>query len=171
MIPGGAPGANSQGGVYAGCGLVSLKRGEWSLPYTPRRASHNTVFFETALPEAGVLPATWRQDGFVSLEAESVGACSTLILDFIGNHLELNVWTRLGGDIRVELADASEDNRRIHAPAIPGRSFEDCDRITGDHIAKTVTWKGETDLSSWAKKPVRVRFRMRRAQLYAMHFV
>ena len=170
VIPGGEPGSNSQGGIYAGCGLVSLTSGEWSLPYAPRRASHNTVFFDNSLPEDGVLAATWRQDGFVSLDAESAGACSTLILDFTGSHLELNAWTHLGGEIRVELADASEDNRRVHAPAIAGRSFEDCDRITGDHLAKTVAWKGESDLSSWAGRPVRVRLQMRRAKLYALQF-
>jgi len=171
VIPAGEPGTNSEGGVYAGCGLVSLTRGEWSLPISPRRASHNRVFFDNVLPETGVLTATWRQDGFVSLEADAVGACSTLILTFAGSHLELNAWTRFGGDIRVELADASEDNRRVHTPTIKGRSFQDCDPISGDHLNQTVTWRGESDLSSWAGRPVRVRFQMRRARLYAMQFV
>ena len=31
MIPAGEPGTPAEGGVYAGCGLVSLNRGEWSL--------------------------------------------------------------------------------------------------------------------------------------------
>ena len=170
VISAGEPGTDSQGSVYAGHGIVSLKKGELSLPYTPRKASHNTVFFETELPEAGVMAATWRQDGFVSLDADAIGSFTTLILDFTGGHMELNAYTRLGGDILVELADASQDNRRVHAPGIPGRTFEDCDPITGDHIDKTVTWRGESDLSGWAGKPVRVRFRMRRASIYAMGF-
>ena len=171
VVPGGEPGSNSEGGVYAGCGLVSFTRGEVSLPFAPRRSSHNRVFFDNSLPEAGVLTATWRQDGFVSLEADSVGAFSTLLVDFAGSHLEINAWTRFGGEILVELADASNDNRRVHAPAIQGRSFEACDPIAGDHIKKTVTWRGESDLSAWAGVPVRVRFQMRRARLYAMRFV
>jgi len=108
--------------------------------------------------------------GFVSLNADAIGSFTTLILDFTGNHMELNAYTRLGGDILVELADASQDNRRVHAPKIPGRTFEDCDPITGDHHNKTVTWRGESDLSAWAGKPVRLRFRMRRASFYAMGF-
>ena len=88
-----------------------------------------------------------------------------------GSHLELNAYTRLGGEVRVELADSSNDNRRTHAPPIEGRTFQDCDPISGDHLNQTVTWKGESDLSSWAGRPVRVRFQMRRARLYAMQFV
>ena len=93
------------------------------------------------MPETGVATATWREDGFVSLDAESEGACTTLILDFTGAKMRLNAWTRFGGEILVELADASNDNRRVHAPAIQGRSFEDCDPITGDSVSHTVTWK------------------------------
>ena len=116
------------------------------------------------------MTATWRQDGFVSLEAESEGACSTLLISFAGSRMEVNAWTRFGGNIRVELADASEDNRRTHAPAIPGRSLEDCDPISGDFLNRTVTWRGDSDLSAWAGRPVRVRLQMRRARLYAMQF-
>ena len=171
VIPAGEPGSGAEGGVYAGCGLVSLNPGEWSLPYSPRRCSHNQVFFDNSLPETGVLAASWRQDGFVSLEAESLGGCSTLILDFTGTRLVLNAWTRFGGEVLIELADASGDNRRTHAPAIAGRAFEDCDPISGDHLSHTVTWRGQSGLSDWACRPVRVRLRMRRARLYALQFV
>ena len=171
VIPAGEPGTSSMGGAYAGCGLVSLAEGEWSLPFSARRSSHNGVFFDNSLAETGVLTATWRQDGFVSLEAESVGACSTLLLDFAGRRLELNAWTRFGGEIRIELADASEDNRRTHTPPIAGRSFQDCDPISGDHLSRTVTWRGESDLSTWSGRPIRVRLQLRRARLYAMQFV
>ena len=170
IIAGGEPGTASEGGVYGGLGIVSLKPGEWSLPFTPRRASHNTVFFDTELPETGVVPATWRQDGFISLDADGQGSFTTMIIDFTGNHLELNVWTRLGGEVLVELADASKDNRREHSPAIPGRTFADCDLITGDDVAKTVIWGGNSDLSDLAGKSIRARFKMRRAKLYAFQF-
>ena len=168
IIPAGEPGSEAEGGAYAGCGLVSLRPGEWSLPYSPRRGSHNQLFFDNSRPETGVLTASWRQDGFVSLEAESLGGCSTLILALSGSRLLLNAWTRFGGEIRVEVADASDDNRRTHAPALPGRAFEDCDPISGDYLAHTVTWKGESDLSAWSGRPVRLRFRLRRARLYSL---
>ncbi len=171
VIPAGEPDSESEGGSYAGCGLVSLIPGEWSLPYSPRRCSHNQVFFDNSRPETGVVTANWRQDGFMSLEAESLGGCSTLILAFDGTRLVLNAWTRFGGEILVELADAIQDNRRTPAPAIAGRAFEDCDPISGDSLSHTVTWRGQSDLSPWTGRPVRVRLRMRRARLYALQFV
>ena len=167
----GEPGTPSVGSVYAGHGLVSLRPGEWSTPVTPRRASHNTVCFENSIAEPGVFAATWREDGFMSLDAEAHGSCTTLIVDFAGSKMKLNTYTRLGGDVLVEIADAINDNRRAHARALPGRSFKECDPITGDHISKTVTWKGESDLSAWVGKPVRIRFQLRRARLYAMSFI
>ncbi len=100
-----------------------------------------------------------------------MGGCSTLILAFTGTRLVLNAWTRFGGEILVELADASRDNRRTHAPAIAGRAFGDCDPISGDHLSHTVTWRGQSDLSDWAGRPIRVQLRMRRARLYALQFV
>jgi len=48
-----------------------------------------------------------------------------MLLTFSGNRLGVNAWTRFGGDIRVELADASEESRATHATPIPGRSFQD----------------------------------------------
>ena len=171
IIAAGEPGTNSAGSVYAGCGLVSLKPGEWSTPITPRISSHNTVFFDTSIEEPGIFTATWREDGFMSLDADSHGACTTLIADFEGSNMKLNTYTRLGGEILVEIADASNDNRRFHSPPIPGLSFEDCDSITGDHISKTVTWNGRSDLSKLIGKPVRIRLKMRRAKLYSLRFI
>ncbi len=171
ILAAGEPGTPSVGSIYAGHGLVSLKPGEWSTPVTPRRASHNTVFFDNSMKESGVFAATWREDGFMSLDADSYGAFTTLISDFDGKIMKINTYTRLGGEVLVEIADASSDNRRVHAPALPGRSFEDCDPIEGDHISKTVTWKGNSDLSNWTGKPVRIRFRMRRAKIYAVRFI
>ena len=171
VIPGGEPGTNSQGGVYAGCGLASFNKGEISLTYAPRRSSHNQVFYDNSNPEDGILTATWRQDGFVSLEADSLGQCSTVVSTFSGNHLKLNCWTRYGGDIFVELADAANDTRFTPSPAIPGHSFDDCDPISGDCINQTVTWQKQSDLSTWANKPIRIRFRMRRARIYSLQFV
>ena len=153
--------------------LVDMKTpGITIRPVIKMTGSHefNQVFFDKSPPEIGVLTATWRQDGFVSLEAESLGGCSTLILAFSGSRLVLNSWTRFGGEIRVELADASNDNRRIHAPAFPDRAFEDCDPISGDHLDHVVTWKGESDLSAWSGHPVRLRFRMQRARLFSLRF-
>ena len=115
----------------------------------------------------------------MSLEAEAEGYCSTVPLTFEGGRLEVNAWTRFGGEIQVEVVDASRETTGrasdgvvgVPSKPIEGRTFDDSDSISGDVLKHTVTWNGESDLSAWAGKPVRLRLRMRRARLYAVQFV
>ena len=114
--------------------------------------------------------ATWRRDGFVSLEAEYEGRFTTVPITSRRLPLKVIAWTRFRGEIRVELVDASGDSLPSSDGAVGGYSFEDCDVITGDMLRHTVTWRGNSDLSAWAGRPVRLRFQMRRVRLYAMRF-
>ena len=169
IVPRGEPGSDWEGGVYAGCGLVSLKSGEWSLPIGPKWHTHNQGHFSQGRPEEppnhGFLcRALWRQDGITSLEAESEGKCTTVPVTFTGRQLEVNAWTQFAGEVRFELAEVSGD-------PVAGHTFEDCDAISGDVLQHTVSWKGESDLSTWAGKPMRLRLWLRRARLHAIQFV
>ena len=114
--------------------------------------------------------ATWRKDGFTSLEAETVGECTTYPLLFTGSQLRVNAWTRFRGELRVEVADASIETRPRPAETIPGRTMDDCDPLTGDVLDGVVTWNGESDLSAWSGKPIRLRLKMTRARLHAIRF-
>ena len=176
IIPSGEPGTDAEGLITASSGVLCVRPGEWSVPITQTNVSHNQQRSHeemTKVQRTGYLTlATWRQDGFVSLEAETEGRFTTRPMTFAGGRLEVNAWTQYGGEIRVELADTSgEVFTRKAAEPIVDRTFEDCDPITGDHLKHTITWKGESDLSAWAGKPVRLRFRMRRARLYAIQLV
>ena len=169
VVPAGEPGSGWEGGVYAGCGLVALRPGEWSLPLGPQWHTHNQEHFaegrQAISPHRGyICRAIWREDGFTSLEAETQGGCTTVPLTFTGSSLALNVWTRFGGEIGVELAEAS-------GQTVPGRSFAECDPISGDRPQHIVTWGGQSDVSAWQSKPMRLRFRLRRARLHAFQFV
>ena len=183
VVPGGEPASDSEGGYYAGCGLVSLQPGEWSLPIFPTWQTHNQSHFAAGPPppHRGYLcRAVWREDGFTSLEAETEGQCTTVPITFSGGRLQVNAWTRFGGEIRVELADASGESMGSSSPLaradasfaepVAGRTFDECDPISDDALNSTVTWNGESDLSAWAGKTVRLRLRMRRARLYAIRF-
>ena len=178
IIPCGEPGSGwGEGSWLAGTGLVSFHPGEWSLPVRPQSRSHNQYQFPTGPqnpPNWGELClATWREDGFTSLEAESKGGCSTMPIVFTGGRLEINAWTRFGGEIRIELADPSGEIELNYktAETIAGHTFEECDPISGDVLKHVVTWNGESDLSAWAGRPVRLRFSLRRARLFAFQFV
>ncbi len=175
IIPKGEPGSDWEGSMYAGAGLITTDQGEWSLTVGPQPLSHNQYDYPEGMalaPHLGYLcRATWRQDGFMSLEADSLGSFSTVPLTFTGSHLVVNAWTRFGGEIRVELVDASDAGHRTKtAKAAKGYSFEDCVPVSGNHLGYTVAWKGGSDLSAWSGRPVRLRFQMRRARIYALQF-
>jgi hypothetical protein len=55
--------------------------------------------------------------------------------------------------------------------AIEGFSLQDCTEIIGDRLEHTVRWKDGTDVSTLRGKPVRLRVRMKDADLYSFRFV
>ena len=105
-----------------------------------------------------------RVDGFVSVKAPyGGGEMITRALRFAGRELEINYATGAAGSVRVEIQDAEGE-------AIPGYALDDCDEIIGDEIERAVSWKGEGSVVSLAEKPVRLRFVMKDADLYALCF-
>jgi len=174
VVPAGSPGSDSEAGYYAGAGLVSTRSGQLSLPVGPEWHTHNESHFAPSGPprHTGYLTfATWRRDGFVSLEAESQGSFTTVPFTFEGGRLKVNAWTRFGGEVSFELVDASTASMREAGTTVAGKTFADGDAISGDHLETTISWNGASDLSAWVGKPVRLRVRMRRARLYALQFV
>ncbi len=79
------------------------------------------------------------------------------------SQLALNVSTSAGSSIRVEIL--SPDGNPIE-----GYRLEDCQKIYGDGIRLLLRFKGSDDFSALAGKPVRLRFVMRDADLYAFQF-
>lgn len=108
---------------------------------------------------------TLRLDGFVSINAPmSGGELVTRPLTFQGAKLSLNFATSAAGDLRVEIQD-------IEGKPMPGFALDDCPPIFGDALERTVTWKKGGDLASLAGKPVRLRFVLKDADLYALRFI
>lgn len=108
-----------------------------------------------------------RRDGFVSVRAPyDGGEFTTPILRFAGDKLLLNVDTSAVGEVRVEIQDES-------GKPIPGFSSTDADLVhTANEINRVVTWRGgESALEKLGGQPVRLRFVMRDADLYALQFV
>ncbi len=105
-----------------------------------------------------------RLDGFVSHHAPmSGGELVTRPLIFQGRRLTLNFATSAAGSIRVEMQDAA-------GRPIPGFRLADSEEIFGDAHARTVTWKNGSDVSSLLARPVRLRFVLKDADLYALQF-
>lgn len=107
---------------------------------------------------------TCRIDGFVSLHASFAGGqAQTRPLVFAGDSLVVNIATSAAGGLRVQIEDAQEN-------ALPGFGFAECPEIYGDSIERVVTWNGGRAVSDLAGRPVRLRFALRDADLYAFGF-
>jgi hypothetical protein len=144
-----------QNGLYMACGF--LRRGDQlSLYYGVYLPTHG----QGLDPRNYISRAVLRLDGFVSVDAPDQGSLTTVPLTFSGSRLELNV---VGEEVRVALLD--EQSRPL-----AGFALQDCDPISGDHLARTVTWRGQSDLRQFAGQKVRLQFEMRKAKLYAFQF-
>jgi len=105
-----------------------------------------------------------RTDGFVSLRASHAGGeFTTKPLLFTGKQLMVNFSTSAIGSVRVEL-------QRSDGEPIPEFALADCRELVGDSIARRVEWKSGAALSRVSGKPVRLRFVLHDADLYALQF-
>jgi hypothetical protein len=52
---------------------------------------------------------------------------------------------------------------------VPGYTLAECDRISGNFIRKTVTWRGNAEIK--ATGPLRLRVVARNTSLYAFQFL
>ena len=105
-----------------------------------------------------------RTDGFVSINAGyGGGTLTTKPLVFDGGELELNYSTSAAGSVRVEVQD---DEGR----AISGFALDECPEMFGDEIGGRVDWGESADLGTLAGRPVRLRFELKDADVYAFKF-
>ncbi|MFQ5734398.1 MAG: hypothetical protein ACE5KM_20865 [Planctomycetaceae bacterium] len=107
---------------------------------------------------------TLRLDGFVSVNAPMKGGeLVTKPLTFEGDTLSLNVATSAAGSVRVEI-------QHPDGKPLPGFALKDCPANFGDAIELKLVWNGNPDLGKLAGKPVRLRFVLNDADLYAFRF-
>jgi len=117
------------------------------------------------LPTVHIRRYTLRPDGFVSLQAGYRGGeVVTRPVRFAGSELRLNYSASAVGSVRVEVQTA--DGRPID-----GFALSDGPPLVGDKLDGPVGWKAGGDVSPLADQPVRLRFVMADADLYAFRFV
>ena len=107
---------------------------------------------------------TLRIDGFASVGAPlGGGEFVTKPLEFQGQNLLMNFSTSAAGDVRVEIQDQA-------GKPLDGYSLSDCDPIFGDELERVIRWKGGAEAGQLAGRPIRLRFVIRDADLYAFRF-
>ncbi|NGM63347.1 hypothetical protein G5B30_15665 [Sphingobacterium sp. SGG-5] len=155
------PGTWTYGDQYIGWHVVETKSADKGAPN--ELSLYATEYYWKGNASA-LRRYTLRLDGFVSVNAPYAGAeLLTKPFIFQGNELKLNFATSAAGDIYVEILD--EQMRPI-----PGFQMDDCEPVFGDAVERTVYWKKGADVSALAGKPVRLRFKMRDADLYSLRF-
>ena len=116
------------------------------------------------VPTVHIRRYTLRPDGFVSVRGPYEGGeLVTRALKFSGRKLYINFSTSAVGSLRLELLD-------VDGKPLPGFGLQNFPELYGDKIDAPVAWKDGADLSSLAGKPVRLRFVLRDADLFAIRF-
>ena len=107
---------------------------------------------------------TLRRDGFVSVAAPlSGGWLVTKPILFDGEQLRINFETSAAGSLQIEIQDAQGE-------PVPGFTLAECPSLFGNSTDYTVEWKSKAKLSDLAGTPVRLRFVLKDADLYAFQF-
>lgn len=159
----GVEGGWDDGALYMGTGMIRRGAELW-MYYAGFDFTHGNYNMRRDRFKGAISRLVLRLDGFLSLDAAyEGGTCTTVPVVFEGTRLDLNVQTSVAGSLQVEILDGN-------GRAVPGFTLEQSDPIRGNFIARTVTWKGREDVSALAGTPVRLRFAMRDAKLYAFHF-
>jgi len=149
------------GDNYQSLGLFETDSG---LPDAPRELSFVVTENYWQGDHATFRRYSIRKDGFVSVHADLFGGeLITRPLTFTGEDLYINFSTSAYGSIRVEVQEPG------------GRPFEgftlaDCIDSVGDELERKVHWKNSKRPGALAGKPVRLRFAMKEADLYAIRF-
>jgi len=139
---------------YPACGVVPTGKNEMSV-FVQRNYGQ---------PTGHLVRYPMRPDGFAPVKAPySGGEMVTKPLLFDGNTLLLNYATSAAGSMRVEIQDGA-------GKPIDGFSADQCEEFFGDFLDRPVRWKDGKSLAELAGKPVRLRFIMKDADLYAVHF-
>jgi len=157
---------------YTVMGPGMVKRGNYIYQYyNSSSRTHDGASvraeYENSVPQdqlGGIGVLRQRLDGFVSADADYKGGwLETPVLKFSGRRLRLNIDTGAMGTAFVELRDAE-------GKPIEGFTIADCEEIGGNYIDQRVYWKGNTDVSALAGKPVRLYVKLTRGKLYAFQF-
>jgi hypothetical protein len=164
----GAPETFDDGCLFTSCGLVPLGPDLVGLPYQGSTFPHKYPRWKDRDDRGQTRYAMWKKGRLAGVEAPGEGFFATPVLKVPGRQLRINCKTPMTGEIRVEaVAITSWVGKKKTEEVIAGRRFEDCDPISGNHLSRTVTWKGLADLGHAENQPIYFRFKLRAAKLFA----
>jgi hypothetical protein len=141
------------GTVYAAAYPVFLEK-EIRLYYGAGNGPH------TNWRDGSLALATLRPDGFAGIRSTQDDTPGTIVTQEVictGKHLRIAADAQ-GGSIRVEVLDAA------------GLNLGQCVPMVTDVTAGPIHWAAQADLAAFVGKPIRLKFELCRATLYAFDF-
>lgn len=134
----------------------------WGVVQLPGQDKELSVYATEAYyagPAGRLRRFAYRVDGFTALHADSQGGeAVTRPLSFEGSKLVLNYRTGEKGNVQVELQDTD------------GKPLAGSGELHGDHTAQTVAWDKEDAVRGLAGRAVRLRLRVKDADLFSFRF-
>ncbi len=113
-------------------------------------------------PDNRLRRVTIRRHGFAAVHAGANGGeFTTRPILFSGKQLVLNYATSAAGSLQVEIQDAT-------GAVLPGYGLSDMLPLYGDELDRAVVWKSKSDVAELVGKPVRFRFVLKDADLFAI---
>jgi hypothetical protein len=135
-------------------GIVETAPGEWSMYISEHYRWPDCRLRRLTLPRHRLAAMNAGAQG---------GEFTTHPLVVRGNHLVLNYATSAAGSIQVEVQDAS-------GRALPGYAAADMPALFGDELDATISWRRGADLAALQGQTVRLRIRLKDADLFALRF-
>jgi len=159
-VPVGLEGALDSSQLYMGIGVV--RNGDTLYQYYGGYTStHGQLGVEGG---GSIQRLEQRLDGFMFVDAPlEGGTLTTPAITFSGRRLLLNINGSASGTGKVALLDASGNE-------IAGFSLAECDAFGANSLYRGVSWKGNSDVSAWAGKPVRLKFALKAMKLFSFRF-
>ena len=166
----GPPGSGEEGMIGAS-GIVELPDGHWGAQYWAESRLHNVKeeYAATLFPQQQARKmgwALWQPHRFCGFEARNEGRFTIPTLYRRNDELRLNYRCLPGGWVSVELMRMMPSMFHGDIDPLPGFTFEECDRLTGDSADRVVTWQGRSALSGVGEM-VAVRLKMFQAKIFA----
>jgi hypothetical protein len=148
------------GWLLAHPNLVERPNGDWVLPYegydVPHKYARGAYRFEPGL-------LVWPKGRLVGIEAREEGSFATAYLIIKGSKIKINALTSRAGFIKTELVD-------MELNPVKGFTFGESDAIIGNQYLTELSWNKNSTISEMMGKPLMLRFKMKRAKIYGLHF-
>jgi hypothetical protein len=170
VVDQGPPGSPTGGMIVCSNHLLEYPDGSWGINYGGNPIPHKYPGRDVT-KRKGLFPgvegesgrALWPKGRLVALDCPEEGEFATVAVVPRGERIRLNASILPSGYIQMAVRKfgSGED--------LPGRGFEDADRLLGDDLAMPVTWKGEEEIGH-SGEPILFRFRMRQAKLFGIEF-